>query len=134
MVHRIGRHCRFRLIRPTARRVYLVGDFNDWSPTAVAMERLAGGVWQAHLDLPPGTYRFRYFVDQRWETDFAAFGIERNANGQWDSIVYIPDGEPGPEAEVAFTPAASTARAPRRPAPTRRRRARTEAPVTIFDH
>jgi 1,4-alpha-glucan branching enzyme len=90
MVNRHGRHCSFRLIRPNARRAYLVGDFNNWSSTAIAMQRRDHGVWQTSLELPPGTYRFRYFVDGHWQTDFAAFGIERNRNGEWDSILYIP--------------------------------------------
>jgi len=93
MVHREGRHCRFRLIRPKAKRVYLVGDFNQWSTTAIEMTHRPDGVWQTELQLPPGVYRFRYHVDGQWQTDFAAFGIERSSTGEWDSIVYIPEGE-----------------------------------------
>lgn len=99
MVNRHGRHCRFRLIRPNARRAYLVGDFNNWSSTAIAMQRRDHGVWQTSLELPPGTYRFRYFVDGYWQTDFAAFGIERNRNGEWDSILYVPESQVQPKPE-----------------------------------
>jgi len=98
MVHREGRHCRFRLIRPNAKRVYLVGDFNHWSTTAIEMTRCPDGVWQTELDMPPGVYRFRYHVDGQWQTDFAAFGIERSNTGEWDSIVYVPEAEMPPTA------------------------------------
>jgi len=124
MVNRTGRHCRFRLIRPSATRVYLVGDFNNWSTTAIEMTAGDDGAWQADLDLEPGTYRFRYHVDGRWVTDFAAFGIERNTDGDWDSICYVPDSE-----MPAITDPASL-----RSSPTRRALAHTEAPVPMFDH
>lgn len=92
MVHRFGETWVFTLIRPRAHRVYLVGDFNAWSTTAVAMDRLADGRWAAVLELGPGVYRFRYYADGVWLTDFAAFGVERNRSGQFDSVLWVPAG------------------------------------------
>lgn len=90
MVIRSAGKCIFRVIRPHARRVYLVGDFNCWSRTAIAMEPIARGVWQTTLMLPPGTYRFRYFTDEGWLIDYAAFGLLPNGFGGWDSVVWVP--------------------------------------------
>ena len=92
MVHRFDKTWVFALIRPRAHRVYLVGDFNDWSTTAVAMERLPDGRWAAALDLEPGVYRFRYYADGVWLTDYAAFGLQRNPSGQFDSVLWLPPG------------------------------------------
>ena len=94
MVHRSGGQWTFRLTCPGAQRVYLVGDFNDWSTTALEMDQIAPAVWEASLQIPPGTYRFRYFVaDGRWITDYAAFGVARNQTGGWDSILYVPQAD-----------------------------------------
>ena len=91
MVTQTGGLWTFHLVCPDAERVYVVGDFNDWSTTAVAMQRNAQGDWQASLKLPPGTYHFRYLVaDGQWITDFAAFGVMRNRQGEWDSVLYVP--------------------------------------------
>lgn len=96
MVSIRGRTCVFELVYPRARRVHLVGDFNGWTEAALAMDHDGRGLWYTVLELPPGTYRFRYFVDGQWVNDYAAFGLERNAEGQWDSILVVPgaaDGE-----------------------------------------
>jgi len=80
----------FTLIRPHAHRVYLVGDFNGWSQT-IQMQRNPQGLWEATLALQPGVYRFRYYADGQWLTDYAAFGIERNDCDDYDSVLYVPD-------------------------------------------
>ncbi len=90
MVSRTEAGWRFRLLRPGAQRAYLVGDFNGWSTTAIQMPRIADGLFEVVIDLEPGTYRFRYFVDGMWLIDYAAFGLERNTYGQWDAVVYVP--------------------------------------------
>jgi 1,4-alpha-glucan branching enzyme len=64
MVTRVGNVCTFSTNYADAGQVFLIGDFNDWSTTAHAMERCGGGgaTWQASVRLPPGSYRFAYFV------------------------------------------------------------------------
>ena len=62
MVTRVGNVCTFSTIYPDADQVFLIGDFNDWSTTAHAMERCGGETWRASVRLPPGSYRFAYFV------------------------------------------------------------------------
>ena len=77
MVIRLGSNEQeFRLHRPSAQCVYLVGDFNGWHPTSLPMTREGRGDWVCRLHLPDGVYQFRYLVDGEWFTDFAAFGIE----------------------------------------------------------
>ncbi len=80
----------FKLIRPRARRVYLVGDFNGWSQTTIQMHRNPEGLWETSLALQPGVYRFRYFADGQWLTDYASYGVERNEAGEYDSVLYVP--------------------------------------------
>jgi 1,4-alpha-glucan branching enzyme len=63
-----GDVCVFSTVCKGAAQVFLVGDFNNWSTTAQAMEPGDGGLWQTQLKLRPGTYRFAYFVinSRRW--------------------------------------------------------------------
>ncbi len=94
MVHCSDTHWIFRMPCVEARQLYLVGEFNQWCTTATPMRQVQPRVWQVDICLPPGRYRFRYVTDDgRWYTDFAAFGVERNAYDQWDSVVCVPDVE-----------------------------------------
>jgi 1,4-alpha-glucan branching enzyme len=71
----------FRFFRPKARRVCLVGDFNDWRPEGLAMTPGLDGHWRARLMVPSGVYASRYYVDGRGHTDQASFGVEPGPRG-----------------------------------------------------
>lgn len=66
----------FRFFRPGARKVHLVGDFNDWDEHAHPMKQLGLDLWHLRLRLPDGVYEFRYLADGEWYVDYAAFGVE----------------------------------------------------------
>ncbi|MBI1370140.1 MAG: hypothetical protein GC162_15985 [Planctomycetes bacterium] len=91
MVERKGDRWRFDLRCPGARWVCLVGDFNQWSRSQTPMHPAALNHFVCHLKLPPGKYCFRYLTSNRgWLTDWAAFGVEKNYLGEWDSVLYVP--------------------------------------------
>jgi len=91
MVEREGNRVYFTIHRADCEQLYLAGDFNDWSTSQCPMHRAADGRWFCELNLTPGTYRFRYFCHRHgWLTDWAAFGVKRNALGSWDSVVEVP--------------------------------------------
>jgi chromosome partitioning protein len=56
-----------------ARDVRIAGDFNGWVPdkgVTSKTEREGGEqVWTKILELPPGTYQYRYVVDGDWRED-----------------------------------------------------------------
>jgi 1,4-alpha-glucan branching enzyme len=79
----------FRFFRPDAQQVHLTGDFNEWDHAQTPMARDGEGYWQVHLALPPGEFKFRYYADGQWFTDFAAFGVEPGPYGP-DSVVRVP--------------------------------------------
>lgn len=89
MVTLNGTVAEFRFFRPSARQVYLAGDFNSWRPNQLAMKRTASGYWVAQVHLPPGTFKFRYLADGEWFADYAAFGIEHGLFG-FDGVVRVP--------------------------------------------
>lgn len=61
----------FRYKNPDARRVNLVGDFNDWSPAADPMTDENGdGEYTLFYPLGVGTYAYKFLVDgKNWVTD-----------------------------------------------------------------
>lgn len=60
----------FRLEAPSASRVTLVGDFNNWDPSATPLTRSPQGRWEAIVPLEPGRYQFTYMVDgSHWVAD-----------------------------------------------------------------
>lgn len=79
----------FAFFRPQAESVYLIGDFNGWRFDELAMVRNGDGYWSLKLRLPPGEFKFRYYADGQWFTDYAAFGVEPGPFGL-DSLVRIP--------------------------------------------
>lgn len=71
-----------------ADRIFVVGDFNEWSTTATPLAQERDGVWRVTLDLPQGSrYEYRYLIDGHWKTDCHADGFATNAHGSENSIV-----------------------------------------------
>ena len=50
-------------LRQPAKRVYVLGAFTTPQRSLIPMSRVGADLWQLELNLPPGTYRFRYYVD-----------------------------------------------------------------------
>ncbi len=60
----------FRFRDPQASTVYVVGEFNNWTPNQEArMEPKGQGLFETRIDLEPGIYQYRFIVDGRWVED-----------------------------------------------------------------
>lgn len=59
----------FSITAPDAMGVMLAGDFTHWQEKPVSMVKREGGVWTAQVNLPPGTYHYRFLVDGQWRDD-----------------------------------------------------------------
>ena len=47
-----------------AKKVAVVGDFNNWNPKGTLLKKLKNGTFKGTVDLPKETtYEFRYLVD-----------------------------------------------------------------------
>jgi len=77
----------FRLDRPDARAVSLVGDFSDWQPIDMRREQ---GVWIAHIEVAPGVYHFGFLVDGEWHVPEEAPGIVTDEYGQVNATLVVP--------------------------------------------
>lgn len=80
----------FTLSDLDAKRVFLVGDFNDWNQKKHPMKKLKNNGWKFEVKLPAGEYKFKYLVDGIWINDPIAHKYVPNIYGGEDSIVVVP--------------------------------------------
>jgi len=59
----------FSFQAPGAQSVMLVGDFTHWQDEPINLRKQKDGVWKAAINLPPGTYHYRFLVDGEWRDD-----------------------------------------------------------------
>lgn len=79
----------FRIPAPLrAETITLVGEFNNWNPTATPLDKTSEG-WAATLELPPNReFEYRYLADGRtWLNDWSADRYVPNELGGDNSVV-----------------------------------------------
>jgi serine/threonine protein kinase len=79
----------FSIHAPTASKVYLAGQFNNWSSTATPMTRKANGDWVADLQLKSGTYQYKFVVDGKWRYDVDNPDRVDDGEGGFNSILKV---------------------------------------------
>jgi 1,4-alpha-glucan branching enzyme len=62
----------FSFAAPTARRVSLAGDFNNWDRENMPMYKGSNGVWYLSVSLTEGRHEYRFIADGVWQDDPAA--------------------------------------------------------------
>jgi 1,4-alpha-glucan branching enzyme len=72
-----------------AKRVTLIGDFNDWHPTATPMKRQPDGCWRAQVPLSPGHHHYQFLVDGKPTLDPRAQGVARNEKDEKVSLIAV---------------------------------------------
>jgi pullulanase len=69
-----------------ANRVRVAGSFTSWADNAVEMAKNDKGIWQLTLPLAPGSYQYKFIIDDNgWMTDP---GNPKEADG--NSALYVP--------------------------------------------
>ena len=87
-------HDTLRLVRlmfdaPSARRVSVVGDFNEWGARPTPLTRDGGHQWSVTLALHAGEHRYAFVVDgTRWAIDPAAPHV-RGDDGRLHAILHV---------------------------------------------
>jgi hypothetical protein len=54
------------------RKIYLAGNFNEWNPadpSYLMKDDDGDGVWSITVKLAPGTYQYKYVIDDKWTQD-----------------------------------------------------------------
>ena len=74
-----------------AEKIFVVGEFNDWSESATPMKKLKNGKFTATLDLSTGKeYQFRYLLNNKeWENDWQADKYVPNTFGNCENSVVV---------------------------------------------
>lgn len=80
---------RFSLDAPHAQQVCVTGEFTGWSFEGVVLDRDDGGMWSGVLEIPPGSYEYRFIVDGVWVKDPNNSESVINEFGQENSVVVL---------------------------------------------
>ena len=79
----------FEFYAPAAKKIFLVGSFNDWNERAHPLKKVKDGRWAAAIQLKPGCYEYRFLVDGIWESDQKPVESVPNAFGSWNCVVTV---------------------------------------------
>jgi 1,4-alpha-glucan branching enzyme len=74
---------------PSAKGISLVGDFNQWNPTAHPMKQMPDHSWLLTVELKHGHHRYAFLVDGVLTLDPHAQGITRNDKGERVCLVPV---------------------------------------------
>ncbi len=72
-----------------AKKVSLVGEFNDWNPDADPMQIDESGKWTKTKMLLPGRLEYKFWVDGQWIQDPENLRVCPNCFGTQNNIVNI---------------------------------------------
>ena len=79
----------FSVAAPSAKEVYLAGDFNDWKLDGNSRMKQDSGVWKKRINLARGKYRYRFVIDGNWTEDINNPAKETNPFGSVDSLIEV---------------------------------------------
>jgi len=75
---------------PDASYVKVAGTFNNWNTSEESlMERNKDGTWSKCVFLAPGTYQYRFLIDDEWVADQNNSNQVNNPFGGKDSVIKI---------------------------------------------
>lgn len=79
----------FTCVAPQARRVTLMGDFNDWDPAAHPMKRQPDGAWTLQMQISHGPHHYLFCIDGAPALDPRAQGVARNERNEKVSLITV---------------------------------------------
>ena len=72
-----------------AKKVSLVGEFNNWNPDADPMQKDENGTWTKVKMLSPGNKEYKYQVDDEWVHDPENLRVCSNCFGTLNNVVRV---------------------------------------------
>lgn len=80
----------FTVDAPEAKKVYVSGDFNNWSEKKDALKKLKNGSFKGTVDLEKdNTYEFKYIIDGEWVNEEQADSLKSNDVGSENSVLEV---------------------------------------------
>ena len=83
------RRIQFALPGLKAKKVCLVGEFNQWDEKKHPMKKDPDGTWKKTILLAPGRYEYKFLVDGEWKEDPLNSERRRNRFGTFNCIVNV---------------------------------------------
>jgi 1,4-alpha-glucan branching enzyme len=87
----VRRAVRFGLELFGARKVSVVGTFNQWNPEAMPLRCVGGSKWFRYVPLDTGRHEYRFVVDGKWMDDPKAREFIPNPQGGQNAVLQIVD-------------------------------------------
>lgn len=78
----------FKLYAPQAKKVSLAGSFNNWNTQRLSAKKDSKGNWAAKVNLKPGRYEYKFFVDGSWWNDPQSSSVW-NTFGSQNSVIEV---------------------------------------------
>lgn len=69
------------------KKVFVAGSFNNWEP--VVMRKQKSGQYVRKIDLPQGSYQYKFIVDGQWQHDSDNDACAHNEMGTVNSLVTV---------------------------------------------
>jgi 1,4-alpha-glucan branching enzyme len=79
----------FRIYAPQAKKVSLAASFNKWDTRKTLAKKDTKGNWIAKLNLSPGKYEYKFFVDNSWINDPGSNHTVYNNLGSHNNVIEI---------------------------------------------
>lgn len=79
----------FVCVAPAAAQVHLTGDFNNWEPQTLPMQRQPDGAWTLQVPLHHGHHQYAFLVDGKRVLDPRAHGVARDPKGERASLLAV---------------------------------------------
>lgn len=79
----------FKFHAPMAKKVSLVGSFNNWNTKGTSAKKDAQGNWLIKVNLKPGRYEYKFLVDGNWINDPSNRAMTTNSFGTQNNILEI---------------------------------------------
>lgn len=79
----------FSYYAPQAQAVMVGADFNNWNPQLTPLKPIGKGKWETVIELPPGRYEYRFWVDGQWFNDQRSVECIPNAFGTWNCVLEV---------------------------------------------
>lgn len=79
----------------------VAGSFNGWSKTALPMTATPDGTYRASIEIDPGTYTYKFVIDDKWITDPSNSATTSDGMGGTNSLLIVGD-EPAAAPALYF--------------------------------
>lgn len=84
-----ARPTEFKFYAPQAKRVSLAGTFNNWDTRRLSAKKDSKGNWAVKVNLRPGRYEYKFFVDGSWLNDPRCTSCIPNALGSQNCLIEV---------------------------------------------